>query len=260
MSQPPHPPLPENEEPRTQAIAVPAPGRQEEPAAHSTGPVDRQPAAPATTAFAVDRPTPGPVAGDATPPAQHRPAGQAPASRPGPSGSTAAGQPTGGPESGDDDHVHRTGPMDHVPVPPPLRPEDGRSGGPRSSATRPARARDRAATTALGLAVLALVVLQLGLTLRFGGATRLWNAVPTWSAFATVAALLLVVPAVAGMRRTAGGAARTAWQVAAGGAIGLAVFWVLLALPLGASDRGFTLTAALALAGGAVWLSPGRER
>jgi hypothetical protein len=53
--------------------------------------------------------------------------------------------------------------------------------------------------------------------------------------------------------------ARTAWRIGAGGVAGLAAFWVLIVLPLVASDRGFLLTAALALVAGAVWLAPGRD-
>jgi hypothetical protein len=39
---------------------------------------------------------------------------------------------------------------------------------------------------------------------------------------------------------------------------GIAVAWVLVALPLAASDRGFWLTAALAASGAALWSTPGR--
>jgi hypothetical protein len=42
------------------------------------------------------------------------------------------------------------------------------------------------------------------------------------------------------------------------GLAGLTAAWVLVALPLAASDRGFWLTAAVAAAGAALWLAPGR--
>jgi hypothetical protein len=108
---------------------------------------------------------------------------------------------------------------------------------------------------ALGLGVAGLAMLEAGLVLGFGSES-LWDVVPTWSAFATVAALVALVPAVA---RLAGRpSARTAWRIGAVGAAGVAAFWVLIGLPLVASDRGFWLTAATAAAGAAVWLSPGR--
>ncbi|MCW2742605.1 MAG: hypothetical protein JWR45_3027, partial [Blastococcus sp.] len=123
---------------------------------------------------------------------------------------------------------------------------------------RPAKrrpARDRATLAGAGLAVLAVVLLELGLALDFG--TRsLWSAVPLWSAFATVAALLALA-AFAPARD----AARTGvvWRVAAGGLVGLAVFWLLVVLPDADTNRGFVLTAALACLGAGVWIGPGRK-
>jgi hypothetical protein len=52
----------------------------------------------------------------------------------------------------------------------------------------------------------------------------------------------------------------TAERPALGGLAGLAVFWLLIALPRVDSDRGFLLTAALGALGVAVWLSPTRRR
>lgn len=113
------------------------------------------------------------------------------------------------------------------------------------------------ALPALVLGVLALVLLELGLSLDYG--TRsLWDVVPTWSVFGTAAALLVPLAAAAGL--TGKLPARTAWRVAAGGVGALALFWVLVALPLAASDRGFWLTAALAVSGAALWLAPGRTK
>ena len=112
---------------------------------------------------------------------------------------------------------------------------------------------DRGALVAVGLAVLALVLLQLGLALRFG-TESLWDAVPLWSAFATAAVLAgllaLLFSASARGRAHAG----QAWQVGAAGLVGLAVFWLLLVLPGADSDRGFLLTAALGSLGAALWI------
>jgi hypothetical protein len=43
------------------------------------------------------------------------------------------------------------------------------------------------------------------------------------------------------------------------GLVALATAWVLVGLPLAASDRGFWLTAAVAAAGGSLWFAPGRS-
>ena len=49
------------------------------------------------------------------------------------------------------------------------------------------------------------------------------------------------------------------WRIAAAGLVGLAVFWLLVVLPVVASDRGFLLTAALGALGAALWVGPGRK-
>jgi hypothetical protein len=108
---------------------------------------------------------------------------------------------------------------------------------------------------ALALGVLAVVLLEIGLGLDFGSAS-LWEVLTTWSTLATVAVLVALVPAVAGLAGRL--PARTAWHAGAAGVAALALFWVLVALPVAASDRGFWLTAALAAAGAALWLAPGR--
>jgi hypothetical protein len=46
------------------------------------------------------------------------------------------------------------------------------------------------------------------------------------------------------------------WRIAAAGLVGLAVFWLLVVLPVVASDRGFLLTAALGALGAALWVGP----
>ena len=77
------------------------------------------------------------------------------------------------------------------------------------------------------------------------------------AALAALVALVALVPAAV---RLLGRSvpARTAWRVGAGGVAALAVFWVLIGLPLVVSDRGFWLTAALGAAAAALWLAPGR--
>jgi peptidoglycan/LPS O-acetylase OafA/YrhL len=118
--------------------------------------------------------------------------------------------------------------------------------------------RNRAALAGLGLVAASVLLLELGLTLGFGGRT-LWSTVPLWSAFATVAALLGGL-AFAGRQRK-GERLRNdrAWKLSVVGLAGLAVFWVLVVLPVAATDRGFLLTAALACLGVALWIAPGRR-
>ena len=117
--------------------------------------------------------------------------------------------------------------------------------------------RDRSALAGAGLAVLSVVLLEVGLALRFG-LRSLWSVVPLWSTFATVAALLAllaVVASSAGSRLRPGAAEK----VATGGLVGLAVFWLLVVLPHADTDRGFVLTAALAVMGAGLWIGAGRK-
>jgi hypothetical protein len=134
------------------------------------------------------------------------------------------------------------------------------AGAKRKREPRVRAPQDRAALVGLGLVVLSLVLLELGLALDFGfEGDSYWSVVPLWSAFATVCVLLGLLVFAAFYR--AGNRARSghAWRVAAGGLVGLAVFWLLVVLPVVASDRGFVLTAALAALGGALWIGPRRK-
>ena len=116
----------------------------------------------------------------------------------------------------------------------------------------------RPALIALGLALLGVVLLELGLLLRFGSVSY-WSAVPLWSAFATLAALVSLFAVVAGSAPGSRLQRSTGWRVAAAGVAGVAVFWLLVVLPNVASDRGFVLTAALGCLGGAVWVMARRS-
>ncbi|MCO7221001.1 hypothetical protein [Klenkia sp. PcliD-1-E] len=144
-----------------------------------------------------------------------------------------------------------TGPMDgSAPAPPPL-PGPEVSTGPRVGA-RARSSADRAALTAAVLGVVGFVLLVVGLSVSTVGIT-LWTAVPAWSVFAVLAALVAQVPHVP----SRGGLSRgQAWQVGAAGAGGLALFWLLVVVfpGGGATDRGFVLTLATALVAGGVWL------
>jgi hypothetical protein len=129
----------------------------------------------------------------------------------------------------------------------------------RPERTRTVRApRDRSAALGVGLAVLALVLLELGLTLGFGTRSY-WSAVPLWSAFATLCAALGVVALAAAYPAGSRLRPSAVWRIAAAGLVGLAVFWLLVVLSVVASDRGFLLTAALGALGAALWVGPGRK-
>ena len=188
---------------------------------------------------------------------------------------------------------HPTGPVDFVPglpalgtppVPPPAsappappvdhaatEPPAGGSGrvwpATLESEAAPGRAakqrrisapRNRAAVLGLGLAVLSLVLLELGLTLDFDDRSY-WSALPLWSAFATLCGVLGVLAFAASLPSNSRIRSSAAWRIAAGGVVGIAVFWLLVVLPVVASDRGFLLTAALGALGFALWVGPGRK-
>lgn len=185
------------------------------------------------------------------------------------------------------DGPRETGPVDFVPglpgagasappPPPPAAPSvptgatavaapDGRTWPDTLEADAPAKSRrvrapqDRATLLATALALLGLLLLELGLALPFAYRS-LWSLVPLWSAFATVAALLALVgvaPAVLGRAASGSGAA---WRIAVSGLVGVAVFWLLVVLPHADTNRGFVLTAALGALGAGVWMGPARAR
>jgi hypothetical protein len=142
----------------------------------------------------------------------------------------------------------------------PVWPDTLESGAaPAGSGKRRARApRDRAAALGLGLAVLSLALLEVGLLLDFGTESY-WSAVPLWSAFATVCGVLGVLAFAATYPSRSRLRSNAVWRIAAAGLVGLAVFWILVVLPVVASDRGFLLTAALGALGAALWVGPGRK-
>ncbi len=159
-----------------------------------------------------------------------------------------------------------------VPEAPPTLPGGGAGGAPgrpgsseSHQASAPARNRiagrgpaGRRAAIGLGLAALAVVLLETGLLLRFG-AESFWSAVTLWSAFATLSGVLALLAFAAfyptGNRLRSG----AIWRIAAAGLVGLSVFWVLVVLPVVATDRGFVLTAALGCLGAALWIGPRRK-
>jgi len=148
--------------------------------------------------------------------------------------------------------VQPTGPVDFVP---------GLPGAGTPSPAPPRRRRtpvphDRTALAAIALAALAVVLLQLGL---LNDVADLWPDVTLWSAFATAATVLgLVALAVRALTSTP--SARVTTRIVVAAVLALAVFWLLVVLPIVASDAGFLVTAALLALGGALWLGPAEDR
>jgi hypothetical protein len=139
-----------------------------------------------------------------------------------------------------------TEPVERVPGPPPAD---------RPVVTARRRRRPGALVApALGLAAVAL--LEVGLLRGAGRLPSFWHTVPLWCGFATVAALVGLLASVA---RGARSGTDRAWRISAAGLTGLAVFWLLVVLPVGSTDRGFVLTAALGCLGVSLWLAPGRK-
>jgi hypothetical protein len=149
--------------------------------------------------------------------------------------------------------VQPTGPVDFVPglpgagTPPPPAP---------ARKKRATAALDRTALAAVGLAALAVVLLQLGLV---DDDADLWRDVTLWSVFATAATVLGLL-ALAVRAATGRPSARVTTRIVVGAVLALAVFWLLVVLPIVASDPGFLVTAALLALGGALWLGPAKDR
>ena len=130
----------------------------------------------------------------------------------------------------------------------------------RGTAPPAARApRDRAALLGLGLAVLSLVLLELGPVPRLRRRVLLVGRTAVVGVRDLLRACWRCWPSPRRSRRGSRVRSGAAWRIAAGGLVGLAVFWLLVVLPVVASDRGFLLTAALGALGAALWIGPGRK-
>ena len=144
---------------------------------------------------------------------------------------------------------------------PDVEPRRRRRSGDEAAARRkpgPRTPQDRAALIGLGLVVLSLVLLELGLTVGFDARVLLVASSRCGRRSPRSACVLGARPGLRGVlpRRQPRSPSGPAWRIAAGGLVGLAVFWLLVVLPVVASDRGFVLTAALAALGAALWIGP----
>ena len=105
------------------------------------------------------------------------------------------------------------------------------------------------------LALLAVVAVLLGLLVDEDG-VNLWDASEAWSIFAIACTIAVLAPL---LRKTLTWTEERAWTVAAIGAGGLVLHWLLLVLPAIARNTSFAITVGVAAAVAAVWLAPGRR-
>lgn len=179
--------------------------------------------------------------GDAQPPAQPQapPPGWVPSAEPSPPGAPTAGggsQPGYGPPPG----YGQPG-------------QPGQPGGPGA----PAPSGTASSTTVPGSTwwgLLAVVGITVAVSVPEDGANA-WKDIGVWAAFAIAAALATLAPAARGNVKLS---AERAWQVAVGGFVGLAFYWILFVLPSIAKNVSFVATVAVAAAGLAAWFAPGR--
>ena len=82
-----------------------------------------------------------------------------------------------------------------------------------------------------------------------------WDDYALWSGFAIACAAALLAPAA---RNSINLSENRAWQVAAGGAAGLAFYWILFVLPAISRNVSFVATIGVVAAGLSVWAAPGR--
>ena len=113
-----------------------------------------------------------------------------------------------------------------------------------------------AALLGVGLAVLSLVLLEAGSGPRLRRGVLLVGRPAVVGVRHASAPSSGCWPSRSPTRRARGLRSSAVWRIAAGGLVGLAVFWLLVVLPVVASDRGFLLTAALARLGAALWVGP----
>jgi hypothetical protein len=108
--------------------------------------------------------------------------------------------------------------------------------------------RPHVAVTVFAAASLAAVAI--GISVPESGHNA-WHVVKAWGGVALVAAALTFAP-------TLRLSAYRAWQVAVGGAAGLALYWVLFVLPDIAKNTSLITTLGVAAGIVVAWIAPGR--
>jgi hypothetical protein len=255
------------------AVSLPAPGQQPPQPVGSPPTGERAPLTPAWPDTLLDEPpadrtrqTPVPPVEPApTPPSAAPPPASVTEDRPETVPPTAAPpfgeqltvvQQSPGRVPAEPDGAQPTGPVDFVPGlrRPAGTPSAGSGAGSATpSATRP----DRIALVGVALAALSAALLQFGL---FHGEPDLWATATLWSVFATLMSIVGLVALALRVPARSRVPAGTATRVAAGAVLGLAIFWLLVVLPIVAGDPGFLVTAALLALGAAVWVGPRGSR
>jgi hypothetical protein len=104
-------------------------------------------------------------------------------------------------------------------------------------------------------AAASLAAVAIGISVPEDGQNA-WHTVKAWGGVALVAAALTFAPAVWSAMRLS---AYRAWQVAAGGAAGLALYWVLFVLPDIAKNTSLITTLGVAAGIVVAWIAPGRH-
>lgn len=99
-------------------------------------------------------------------------------------------------------------------------------------------------------AVASIAAVAIGISVPEGGHNA-WHVVKAWGGVALVAAALTFAPS---LRLPA----YRAWQLAVGGAAGLALYWVLFVLPDIAKNTSLITTLGVAAGIVVAWIAPGR--
>jgi len=135
----------------------------------------------------------------------------------------------------------------------PGAPHPGPHGAPHAAPAQPPMSRLQLAVTLFAVASVAGVAL--GISVPEDGHNA-WHSVKAWGGVALVAAVLTLAPALGSALRLS---AYRAWQIAAGGAAGLGLYWVLFVLP--DISKNTSLITTLGVAAGIVvaWIAPGRQ-
>lgn len=104
-------------------------------------------------------------------------------------------------------------------------------------------------------AAASLVAIAIGVSVPEDGHNA-WHFVKAWAGVALVFAALTFAPSVGSAVRLS---THRAWQVAAGGAAGLALYWVLFVLPDIAKNTSLITTLGVAAGIVVAWIAPGRQ-
>jgi hypothetical protein len=146
------------------------------------------------------------------------------------------------------------------PGPPAGPPPPGRSSGPPTAQlpgplAGPVHQMPRPHVAVTLFAAASLTAVAIGISVPEDG-NNAWHTVKAWGGVALVASALTFAPSVGSALRLS---AYRAWQVAVGGASGLALYWVLFVLPDIAKNTSLITTLGVAAGIVVAWIAPGRH-